>query len=457
MRKFIIVALALILVAPAMARVRDLFVGAGTETPATPQGVGTGYFAASVETDGPLVLDVPNVIPVDDTSPDVIGGNTFRTSANTIATDILVLDNEYPGAEYTIYCGSIAGGFQSTITDGGNFTLEDDWVPVAVGDSIRLLCTAANTYIELERKFVGADGGPVIGDPFLAGADAIGAPGHSWQGDPNTGLQNSGPNVIAFVTNGAIRGDVDDLGAEFVALDNTPIGAVAPAAVTGTNGNFTGNFGFGQDFGELHAGYKDRSNYITFSDTFDVGSNADLAVRWTLAVVGGGSTVNEATVPGWCQLDTGGAGGPDSAILRSNVINHYRAYLPRFETVVDLGAVAAGQTFSCGFYAGAAEYALIFHEPATSPNWLLRVDDGGGGETINSGIAATLNPTKLEIRVATNGAVTWAIDDVAMTVVGLTNLMTANGHYARWSLLDVAAAAHIVNIDYYLSEQLKQQ
>jgi len=63
----------------------------------------------------------------------------------------------------------------------------------------------------------------------------------------------------------------------------------------------------------------------------------------------------------------------------------------------------------------------------------------------------------LEIRVAADGTVTWAIDDVVMTVVGLTNLMTANPYYTWWELTDTAAVAHTVAVDYVQIEQLKQQ
>lgn len=210
--------------------------------------------------------------------------------------------------------------------------------------------------------------------------------------------------------------------------------------------------------GNLSAtGYSGRGDYITYFDGFDLHNDADLAVRWDLTNVVGAGTNVETTNDGWNLLTTGGAGGPDSECTRSHGLVHYRAYTPRIECVVDLGAVAAGQNFCFGFYAAGNEYVEVIHEPATSANWLLRVDDTGGADTIDSGVAATTNPTKLEIAVSAAGAVTWAIDDTAMTVVGLTNAMTANQHYVRWILTDVAAAVHTAAVDYYLSEQLRQQ
>lgn len=155
MRKFLFLTLTLVATAAFAGRVDYVYSGAGTETPgAFNQGQGQGYYAALVETDGPLILDVVNTIPADDTSPDVAGGNTFKTSANTGATVIDALDNEYPGAYYTIYCGNTTNA--STITDGGNFTLDGNWTPTAVGDSITLFVTAANTYIEVARSYATA-------------------------------------------------------------------------------------------------------------------------------------------------------------------------------------------------------------------------------------------------------------------------------------------------------------
>jgi hypothetical protein len=205
------------------------------------------------------------------------------------------------------------------------------------------------------------------------------------------------------------------------------------------------------------AGGEGRGDYITYIDTFDVGNDADLAVRWDVTNVVGAGTNDETTLDGWNRLITGGAGGPDMESTRSNGLNHYRAYAPRIECVVDLAAVAAGQNFYFGFWAAGNEFAEIIHEPATSANWLLRVDDTAGADTVDSGVAATTDPTKLELAVTAAGVVSWAIDDVAMTVVGMTNNMTANAHYVEWRLLDVAAAAHTADVDYFMSEQLRQQ
>jgi hypothetical protein len=290
-------------------------------------------------------------------------------------------------------------------------------------------------------------------------------PSFTFNGDTDldSGFYLIGEDNIGITINGAYVGDWSATGFAATGLDG-PIGLVAPAAavfttVQGTDATFTGDFQFGQTPADLFLGYKDRSDYITYTNTFDEGTDTELADQWDIAtlIVGGGSTVTELTTDGWVTLATGGAGGPDSAGIRTNGLNHYRAYAPKIETVVDLGAVAAGQTFYFGFYAGANDYVEIIHEPATSPNWLLRNDDTAGAETEDSGVAATTDPTKLELMIETDGTIHWAIDDVAMSEVGITNQMTAAAHYVRAYLLDVAAAAHTAEIDYYQSEQLKQQ
>jgi len=425
----------------------DCFVGAGTPENAFVEGdiYGTG----DAEIDGVLLLEAATAA-VDDVTPTVAGGNILITGINTVPTAITDLDLPIPGATYTIICGDIANA--STIADAGNFTLNGAWNPATVSDSITLYCFADNDYREVSRSYAVA--GPVEGDPFLAGPDVVGAPGHSWIADPTTGVYNIGAGDVGVAAAGALVGNFDATG-----LNTCVIGATVPADGTFLDVIVDEDFQLGQDPPDIHIGYKDRSDYITFSETFDIGVDADLAVRWDIAtlVVGGpGSFVDETTNDGWCLLTTGGAGGPDSAGIRSAGLNHDPAYATRIETVVDLGAIAAGQTFHFGFWAAAARYVEIIHEPDADANWVLRVDDTAGAETENSGVPATLNPTKLEIAVTAGGVVSWAIDDVAMPVGGITNVM-ANPHYVRWYLLDVAGAGHTATIDYYISEQLKQQ
>lgn len=452
MKRFLFILALLALVSTAWSAVADLKVGNGT--PENTMAAGDGYFTGDLEVDGVFLEDAVTA-GADDTTPTVAGGNVLVTGVNTVPTAITTLDDEIPGATYTIICGDVAN--PSTIADAGQFNLTNDWVPATIGDALKVYCRAANTFDEVSRSYKAADGGPVIGDPFLAGADAVGAPGHSWIADPNSGIRNSAPNVMSFVTDGADRGTCDVNGLNAALGGTTPNPAVVTTLTANGDTAFNENVTFGQGQDDLIVAYKERSNYITYSDTFDVGNDADLAVRWDLTQVVGLGTNEETTVDGWNTLTTGGAGGPDSECTRTNGLNHYRAYAPRIECSVDLGAVAAGQNFRFGFYAAANEFVEIIHEPATSANWLLRVDDTAGAETIDSGVPATLNATKLEIAVTNAGVITWAIDDVAMTVVGLTNNMTANAHYVRWILTDVAAAAHTASIDYFLSEQLKQQ
>jgi hypothetical protein len=290
---------------------------------------------------------------------------------------------------------------------------------------------------------------------------AVGAPSWYFAGSATTGYYQTAADEIGITIAGVNEGTWSAAGLASVTGFTGAIGLVAPntavfTTVQGTDATFTGDFEYGQVPGDLHTGYR-RTETIKYIDGFDVGNDADLAVRWNIAGVVGAGTNDETTTDGWNTLITGGAGGPDMESTVSNGLHLYRAYAPRLECVVDLTAVAAGQTFYFGFYAAANEFAEIIHEPATSPNWLVRVDDTGGATTHDTGIvAAAGTPTKLEIWVDAAGAVNAAIDDVDVACAGL-DPMTANPHYVEWRILDVAAAAHTVAIDYFISEQLKLQ
>lgn len=285
---------------------------------------------------------------------------------------------------------------------------------------------------------------------------AVGAPTLAITGSLTTGPYQSAADEWAIAVAGAQVTRWDGTGCIATGF-NGPLGTVTPAAVTATDGDFSGTFNLGQEPADLWNGYRAIGDTVVFFDGFDY-SDADLATHWDLTNVVGAGTNTVSVRPGWNEVVTGGGGGPDAEGTSSNYLTQEREYTPRIETVADLTAVAAGQTFSFGFYAAANEYILIMHEPATNANWILRADDTGGAETIDSGVAAGAgNPTKLAITIAADGTTTWAIDDVAMTVVGLTNLMTANPYYAWMNLTDVAAAAHTAAIDYILIEQLKEQ
>lgn len=401
---------------------------------------------------GPFV-EVPVTIAPDDVTPSVATGNIFYTGINTGGTVITDLDNPTVGATYTIICGSIAGGNQSTIVDGANFTLDGNWQPATVGDSITLFCRADNNYLEVGRAYAVA--GPVLGDPFLAGPDAVGAPGHSWAADPNTGVYNAAADTVGIATGGVNQATVDATGIAAVGF-NGPIGTVVPAAGTFTDVNVMDDFNFGQAPDALIIGFKERGDTVLFSETFTTGVDATYALDWDLTGVVGAGTNTVTVRDGWSELVTGGAGGPDVESTVSFGLANYRAYAPRIESVIELTGVA-GQRFSWGFYAAGNEFVEIVHDTAIGANWYLQVDDTTGVETIDSGVVVTADPTKLEIQVDAAGDVHWAIDDVAMTEVGLTNVMTANAHYHRWILTDIAAAAHTVAVDYFILEQLKQQ
>lgn len=284
---------------------------------------------------------------------------------------------------------------------------------------------------------------------------AVGAPSVTFTGSATTGLYEVAADSPGISVAGANVTTWDATGIAATGI-NGPIGTVTPAAGTFTNVDVGGTFNFGQDPADLVSGYKEIGDTVTFFDGFDY-SDADLATHWDLTNTVGAGTNTCSVRPGWNEVVTAGAGG-DTEGTQSNYLTQEREYCPRIETVVDLTAVAAGQTFSFGFYAAANEYVLIMHEPASNANWILRSDDTAGAETIDSGVAAGAGtPTKLAITIAADGTTTWAVDDVEMTVVGLTNQMTANPYYAYTNLINVAAAAHTAAWDYILIEQLKQQ
>jgi len=281
----------------------------------------------------------------------------------------------------------------------------------------------------------------------------------------NSGFYYIADNSFGASVNGVWNTVWDVNGITVIGIDG-PIGGVTPAAgafttVDGTDGTFTGNIAgggdisFGQDPPDLHLGFKDRSNYITFQDDFTVSVDTEYVLDWDLTTVVGAGTNTVSVRPGWAEIVTGGA-GVDSNSTRSWGLSNERAYAPRMESVVDLTNLVT-QRFEWGFWAAANEYVCIVYDVAIGPNWMLQVQDTVDTETIDSVLAATVDPTKLEIQVDATGDVHWAINDVAMTEVGLTNQMTANPHYTWWELTDTAAAAHTVAVDYVQIEQLKQQ
>lgn len=88
-------------------------------------------------------------IAADDTTPDVLGGSLFITSANTGATAITDLDNPIAGQIVCIVGGSATNS--STIADSGNFNLAVAYT-AGVDDFICLYVQADNDYIELYRS-----------------------------------------------------------------------------------------------------------------------------------------------------------------------------------------------------------------------------------------------------------------------------------------------------------------
>jgi hypothetical protein len=280
-------------------------------------------------------------------------------------------------------------------------------------------------------------------------------PSMTFTADPNTGWQRPAADSIGGSVGGVQRFLLDATGVTADAF-NGDLGTVTPGYIFATDYGGSGDFYFGQDPGDLFSGYKERSDYITFQDDFTDGVDATYAVKWNVAGVVGAGTNTVTVRDGWSELVTGGAGGPDMESTVSVGLCNDRAYEPRFEAVVELAAIA-GQRFEIGFYIAANELVEIVHDTAIGPNWYLQVDDTTGMETIDSLVAvAATTPTKLEIQVDNAGAITWAIDNVAMPVVGLANVMTANPYHSRWMLTDIAAAPHTAAVDYVQIETRKQ-
>lgn len=298
-------------------------------------------------------------------------------------------------------------------------------------------------------------GSMTIQEVVLFDVGAVGAPGMSWDGDPDSGRYWVGADSFADAVAGGQIVLYDATGATFTGI-NGPIGTVTPA-----QGEFTNIYGgglhyFGVDATDVHQGHKERSEYITFQDCFTVGVDATYAVDWNLAGVVGAGTNTVTVRDGWSELVTGGAGVDMESTVSVGLIDT-AAYAPRFETVVDLTNLVT-QRFEIGWYIAANELVEIVYDVAIGVNWMLQIDDTTGMETIDSGVAATVNPVKLSVSIDAAGDVTeWAIDDVVMTQVGIANVMTANPYYFRWMLTDTAAAAHTAAVDYVQIERLKQQ
>ncbi len=441
----------LFMASTALAGVASLFVGTGT--PENTVGAGDGYFTGELETDSVFIPATGTAFVPDATTPPVTTGNTYYTGINTVATAITNFTGEIAGCEYQIICGSVAGGNPSTIADGGAvFFLEQDWVPATVGDSITLKCQAPNVFYETARDYVTP--GPDTASIYLAGDGLIGVPAIAFTADANLGLWRSAANTLSCVNAGAeIWNSTTATGLSATEF-NGPLGATAPAAITGTNYIGSGSMEMGQDFGEMFNNYR-RTETIKEIDDFNGGVDATYNVKYVTAGVVGAGTNTVTVRDSWSELVTGGAGGPDMESTVTVGLDYLRAFAPRAESVVDLLAVG-GQRLHWGFYSGAAAYAEIVYDTAIGVNWLLQVDDGGGVETIDSTIAVTNAPTKLEIVVTAAGVITWAIDDVPCTTVGLVNNMTAAAHSFRWMLTDIAAASHTVAVDYVEIERNKR-
>ena len=513
-RKLTVLALVL-LATTGYARQAALYVGTGAETPDVWDGSpGDAYIADAFEVDGAARCD--GAVTLGDDAADVItvtgtmalGAATSFPAGTVLLPSIHFLGDPNSGLYWIgadnfgfSAAGAIVGDFDGTglnncdlgqttagaadVTTLTTTGLTDLFAGAVGAPSVSFTGSATSGLYEIAGDNIGmAIGGALVGDfdatglnncplgiTTAAAADvdtlttegitdlfvgAVGAPSVTFTGSATTGLYEVAADSPGVSVAGANVTTWDGTGIIFTGA-NGPLGTVTPAAVTATDGDFSGTFNLGQEPADLWNGYRAIGDTVVFFDGFDY-SDADLATHWDLTNLVGAGTNTCSVRPGWNEVVTGGGGGPDAEGTSSNYLTQEREYAPRIETVADLTAVVAGQTFSFGFYAAANEYILIMHEPATNANWILRSDDTAGAETIDSGVLAVAgNPTKLEIRIAADGTTTWAIDDVAMTVVGLTNQMTANPYYAWMNLTDVAGAPHTAAIDYILIEQLKEQ
>ncbi len=114
-------------------------------------GIGTGSPLGRLHVVGGMFLTNIITIAVDDLSPDVSGGNTFVTSANTGATSLTDLDNAVPGQVLTLRGGSdtnstvVPNSSPFILNSGGAFTLTLD-------DTLTLCVKANGDFVERSRS-----------------------------------------------------------------------------------------------------------------------------------------------------------------------------------------------------------------------------------------------------------------------------------------------------------------
>lgn len=286
---------------------------------------------------------------------------------------------------------------------------------------------------------------------------AVGAPSLTFTGDPDSGLYWIGADDIGVAANGVLQGNFDATG-----LNNCIIGATVASAgtfttVDGTTATFTDDLEYGQEPGDLHTGYK-RTEMIKFVDGFNMGVDVQFALIWDLTgVVGAGTNVIAAT-PGWNVLTTGGGGAGNTESTLSFVAHHYPAYTPRIECSMAVPVLANTEAWF-GFYNAANDYVYLEYDASASGNWFISADDAGGvgPDTMDTGVLVTVAAQKLEITISAAGVVDCAINDVDIDCTALGTDMTANGHQTYWRVMEEAAGATAIHVDYIEEEQLKMQ
>jgi len=193
----------------------------------------------------------------------------------------------------------------------------------------------------------------------------------------------------------------------------------------------------------------DRWNDVGYVNAYDTVS----------AKVGAGSNL-VSTTPSTATLVTGvNAADAEGTVTWMPVI--LRSRQPRAECVVGLDSVADGE-FYFGYnfandngQAGGDEYVLIKFDKSASGNWFLVVNDGGGEDSQDSGVAATTDNTTLEIWVETDGTVHWSIDGTEITTAGITNKMTATAHYVVIQNKAEGGGARTTSVEYVELEKTK--
>lgn len=207
-------------------------------------------------------------------------------------------------------------------------------------------------------------------------------------------------------------------------------------------------------FGNLTIKGHIYGEYLRYQDGFDFTAYAQAYDLTSLAV--GAGTNDITTTPSKVTLTTD-TNANDQEGTQSIAAVISRDQNPRLEGVVDLDSIDNCEfwfgfnTQSDGGHTSADEFALIGFDDSVSNNWQLYVCDGLGViETIDSGTAASVWPTKMEIMISgidNDGKVYWKIEDEAQTS-NSSIYMTSDPHYIQFFGVTETTASKVFEIDY---------